>query len=317
MSRQELEGRQCRARVLRCRYGIGIKPDKLDVIFDTFAQADGSTTRKYGGTGLGLTISKRLVNLMKGEMWVESEFGQGSRFYFTIVTQVTSQPREVIIERMHPWAGRYILFIDTLGDKTGIADMLQELNLKPIVIHTVEEVWGFRKKDGFPPFDTMIVDTLAAAEKLRTIEHLRYIPIVLLAPSKNREGQENPSFLNLPAARRKLLALPLEKEQTLSPIVVKDCLEMGINTYYTTPLNLQGLCNALVPRFGDTSTRPSGAGKDTVLNILLAEDNMVNQRLAVKLLEVVGHKIEVADNGQMAIDKYKWVEFPCVKVGPC
>jgi osomolarity two-component system sensor histidine kinase NIK1 len=144
--------------------GIGIRKDKLDVIFDTFAQADGSTTRKYGGTGLGLTISKRLVNLMSGNLWVTSDFGEGSKFFFTLMAETTSVPPHQIIDRLSPWAGRYILFIDTLGDESGIVDMLTQLRLKTIVCHDVEEL-----KSGsleLPTVDTMIVDSLHAVSCL-------------------------------------------------------------------------------------------------------------------------------------------------------
>jgi len=137
------------------------------------------------------------------------------------------------------------------------------------------------------------------------VEHLRYIPIVLLAPSNRPAGPKNPSFIDISDERRELLGLPKLHEQLLSPIPVKDCLEMGINTYYTTPLNLQELSNAIVPALESHQVAPGDSVKETILSILLAEDNLVNQKLAVKLLEVAGHKIEVADNGEIAYEKYR------------
>ncbi|RXK42509.1 atypical/HisK protein kinase [Tremella mesenterica] len=256
--------------------GIGIKQDKLDVIFDTFAQADGSTTRKYGGTGLGLTISKRLVNLMSGNLWVESVYGEGSRFYFTTLAQMVNVAPEIITERMSPWAGRYILMVDTLKTASSVRDMIAQMGMQPVVTHTLEETEELVKRPDCPQFDTMIVDSFPIAEKVRAFDLLRYIPTVLMVP-----------------------------KQTSLPIPVKLCLDFGINSYFTTPLSLHELSNALIPAL-ESHQPPSGDSvKDTVLDILLAEDNLVNQKLAVKLLETAGHKIDVADNGEVAIEKYK------------
>jgi osomolarity two-component system sensor histidine kinase NIK1 len=80
---------------------------------------------------------------------------------------------------------------------------------------------------------------------------------------------------------------------------------MGINTYYTTPLSLVELSNAIVPALESHQMSPGDSIKDTILSILLAEDNLVNQKLAVKLLEVAGHNIEVADNGEIALEMYR------------
>lgn len=126
-------------------------------------------------------------------------------------------------------------------------------------------------------------------------------------PSNRPTGPANPGFIDLPEVRRKLLALPGSDAQLLSPIPVKFCLEMGINTYYTTPLNLQELSNAIVPALESNQAPMGDAVKAMMLSILLAEDNLVNQKLAVKLLEIAGHKVEVADNGEIATEMYKCV----------
>ena len=156
--------------------GIGIKSDKLNIIFDTFAQADGSTTRKYGGTGLGLTISKRLVNLMGGDLWVDSEYGKGSQFYFTTKARRSTWQHEQVRQRMlqsHP--GKRVLFIDSLGENT-IAGAVQACGLEIVQVSSITEAC---EKQGI--FDTVIVDQLEIVESLREVERLRYIPLVLIA----------------------------------------------------------------------------------------------------------------------------------------
>ncbi|BFZ60649.1 histidine kinase osmosensor [Saitoella coloradoensis] len=251
--------------------GIGIQEDKLDIIFDTFCQADGSTTRKFGGTGLGLSISKRLVNLMGGEMWVQSEFGKGSKFYFTLTCRLDDPSPAAIIQKLEPFRGKSILFIDTLPDTTGAASVIKELGLNPYVVRSIDEA-NTRKKD-VPLFDTICVDGLESAMKLRSINHLRYIPVVLVTPSI--------PHLNL-----------------------KECLDLGITSYANTPTNVVDLGTALLPAL-ESRAAPSSSDKAVTFDILLAEDNLVNQKLAVKILEKFHHRVEVVENGLQAVEAVK------------
>ncbi|UZO02048.1 uncharacterized protein OCT59_020545 [Rhizophagus irregularis] len=256
--------------------GIGIQEDKIDMIFDTFCQADGSTTRKYGGTGLGLSISKRLVSLMGGDLWVKSVYGHGSEFYFTVKVTLGTMSRETIEQKMNPWHGRHVLFIDTMHDKTGVVSIIEELSLRPKIACSVEEaalITASRKSDT-PLFDTVIVDDLSIVERLREITHLRYIPIVLLAP-------EIPN-LNM-----------------------KNCIDLGITSYSSTPSNLPDLMNALLPALESHAAVPSDFARQQPLDILMAEDNIVNQKLAVKILEKFGHRVEIVSNGQLAVEAFK------------
>ncbi|KAF9481492.1 histidine kinase [Pholiota conissans] len=255
--------------------GIGIAKDKLNLIFDTFCQADGSTTREYGGTGLGLSISKRLVSLMQGNMWVESEVAKGSRFFFTITSQISHSTIEATLSKMAPFAKRTILFVDTLFDTTGVVDRIRELGLRPYVVHEVSEV---ADKERCPHIDTIIVDSLTVTDCIREFEHLRYIPIVLLAPS-----------------------LP----QLNSLFTVKWCLDKSISSQVTTPVTAQDLSAALISALESNTVSPVSAPNDVTFDILLAEDNLVNQKLAVKILEKYGHTVEIAENGSLAVDAFK------------
>lgn len=253
--------------------GIGIAKDKLNLIFDTFCQADGSTTREYGGTGLGLSISKRLVSLMQGDMWVESELSKGSKFFFTITSQVSSPPLEVVMQRMAPFAGRTILYIDTTHDGDNIAKLILNMGLKAHVVH---EIAAVSDRESCPHVDTILLDSMEITAPLRDVEHLRYIPIVLLSPSQSSQG------LNL-----------------------KWCLDNSISSQVNIPCSPQDLASALISALESNAVSPVAAPTGVRYDILLAEDNVVNQKLAVQILNKYGHQVEIAENGALAVDAFK------------
>ncbi|GAM83089.1 hypothetical protein ANO11243_010750 [Dothideomycetidae sp. 11243] len=251
--------------------GIGIASDKLDLIFDTFQQADGSTTRRFGGTGLGLSISKKLVGLMHGRMWVESDYGDGSSFFFTVVFKVGNPDLGAIEKQITPYRKHTVLFIDK--GKTGYSDEivkhLERLDLVPLVVHDESEVPPPARENGRANYDCVLVDCSDAGKCLRNVEDFKYVPIVMLAPKISM------SF--------------------------KSALEDGIASYMTTPCLPIDLGNALVPAL-EGRAAPTAADPSTKFDILLAEDNAVNQRLAVKILQKHHHTVTVANNGLEAFE---------------
>ncbi|KAL8281120.1 hypothetical protein RQP46_006478 [Phenoliferia psychrophenolica] len=254
--------------------GIGIKPDKLNLIFDTFAQADGSTTRKYGGTGLGLTISKRLVGLMGGELWVTSQFGRGSQFYFTITCPIGEWNLEQVRQKtLIPHPGRRILFIDTLHHDPSVTESVEQLGLEITVVDRLEEACQLdQAQSGY--FDTVLVDSLDVVERLRDVEHLRYIPLVLITPQ-------------------------------IPQLNLKYCLDFGIANCVESPTNAQDMCNALLPALEASNRIPVQGSGDLSFKVLLAEDNVVNQKVAMKFLESAGHQTEIVENGALALEAVK------------
>lgn len=121
------------------------------------------TSQEYGGTGLGLSISKRLVTLMQGNMWVESEVSNGSKFFFTITSHVSSQAMDQTMQKMQPFQKRQILFVDTLDDHTGVVERISQLGLRALTVRSVSEV---SNKAKCPHIDSIVVDSLHVVRML-------------------------------------------------------------------------------------------------------------------------------------------------------
>ncbi|KAF9171914.1 histidine kinase osmosensor [Mortierella sp. AD010] len=268
--------------------GIGIQSDKIEVVFDTFCQADGSTTRKYGGTGLGLSISKRLVTLMGGDLWVNSTFGKGSQFFFTVRFNTGDMSMDQINLRTKPYMGRNILYMGTMGDvaiSNSVMRTLEELKFKATHMTSLEQAKALiplaTPSGEKSIYDVVIVDNVKDIRKIKDISMLRFLPIVLLS-------------------------------MTTPYISMKVCQDMGIASYFNPPVQLPDLMNALLPAFESASALPSDAEHAIPLHILLAEDNVVNQKLAVRILEKFGHKVMIVANGKMAVEYYTLYHYDLI-----
>ncbi|KAJ2959651.1 hypothetical protein NQZ79_g4920 [Umbelopsis isabellina] len=273
--------------------GIGIPEDKLSLIFETFCQADGGTTRRFGGTGLGLTISRRLVELMGGRLWVESIYGRGSKFYFTLPVALGSMGFDSLEQRLAPFQGRQVLFIDsslTSTESNGFIEQIQQLKLRPVRKTNVEAVakhtlpggtGGPILRETGDPIDMIVLDDLSLANRVRELSHIRYTPIVVVAKS-------------------------------LPPLNIKKSIDLSIASYVNAPSSLLDLATAMLVALESNAALQGDSSTTSPLSILLAEDNIVNQKLATRILEKFGHKCEIVSNGQLAVDAFQNKRFDLI-----
>jgi PAS domain S-box-containing protein len=292
-----------------CRFtvadtGIGIPADKRETVFDPFSQADSSTTRKYGGTGLGLTISMRLVKMMGGRMWVESEVGRGTEFHFTVRLEA-ADASEIKVGTIAPpelLRGVKVLVVDDNRTNRRILEgMLLRWQMKPTLAeggraalaelsasHKAGERYGLILTDMHMPD----MDGFELVEQIRQRPELSTATILMLTSAGHRGD----------AAR---------------------CEKLGVAAYLLKPIRQSELREAvarvlgasehdgaipLITRFSVRDAREPGA----FLSVLLAEDNLVNQRLAVRLLEKRGHRVVVAATGLEALKALEKESFDLV-----
>ncbi len=267
--------------------GIGIAPDKQALIFAAFTQADGSTTRKFGGTGLGLTISAQLVRLMGGSIRVDSALGRGSRFYATFM--LPEAPAPAAVEMPLGLPGRRGLVVDDNATNRRILnDMLvrwgAECTLASSGMEALTLVASGQRRQ--VPFDLAILDVnmpemdgFALAERLRRLYSLIVPTILMLSSSSGSDDVDRCRDLHLAA-------------YVMKPVTQRELHQALTRALGAAP---PAAARPLDPRPGATSPRQGP------LRILLAEDNVVNQRLATHLLERAGHQVTLAVNGHEAV----------------
>ncbi|KAI9105509.1 hypothetical protein DFS34DRAFT_655760 [Phlyctochytrium arcticum] len=314
--------------------GIGIEDSKVELIFDTFCQADGSTTRKFGGTGLGLTISRRLVALMGGDLWVTSVFGEGSRFYFNVRFKLYRRNgHEDIDPKLAAFKKANILILDedevapespiiTEIDDSGIGpglateerlQLVKRLNPPgtPGTLPPAESLESLQPALQQLGFITAHVKTLAEASACA--ETVTYSTIILSSLAMLERVRNDPRLRYIP-----VMFFALTPRMRLD---MKWCIDVGIASYASAPATKEDVVNALIPSLessvqsgrhgsGEAGTASGSAGSG--YEVLLAEDNVVNQKLALKILERFGHKAVVVENGKLAVEMFQQSAFDLI-----
>jgi PAS domain S-box-containing protein len=267
--------------------GVGVPAAKRDLIFDAFTQADGTTTRRFGGTGLGLAITKRLVQLMHGQIWLESDEGRGSAFHFTARFAVAAAPGPAALDTSALRGLRVLVVDDNATSRRILDEMLAAWGLRPQVVEggqaalaaldratAAGEVPGLVITDHEMPD----IDGIALAARMKRDAALAEIPIVMLSSS----------------------SLPQDHARAR---------QFGVRGFLNKPVSQSELLNAimavLTPGLKE-SPAPPGEPAPVAMNgrrmrVLVAEDNVVNQRVTAGLLERRGHRVVVVPNGRAAL----------------
>lgn len=271
--------------------GIGIPREKIKLVFDAFAQVDGTATRRYGGTGLGLAICSRLIRAMGGKIWVDSEIDRGSTFHFTLELG-TLEGRSASQRTPTPdRTGQSVLIVDpNRVAAESLADLFIDLGFRPRVVPglSLAREWMVEQEKTGRKTEAIFVDHQvlrdSGPEVIRRMTEGFQIPWVLLVNSSFAENPESTG----PIRFREILRKPVRDGE---------------------------VCSLLFELFGHSQTSglegenpapsPPSNQHERSLHILLVEDNPVNQKLATMMLERMGHRIRRAENGQVGVELWE------------
>ena len=270
--------------------GIGLTQDQQDKLFQAFSQADATTTRKYGGTGLGLFISKSLVEMMNGRIRVKSEYGQGTTFIFTVrLKRVGSQTITSHVTLDGKQKKKVLVVDDNANARIVLEKMLKAMSFKVTQADSAEaglaELQMARKQDA--PFDLVLMDWLMpgmdglqAYEKIKTGFAEKIPSVIMVSAYAREELQQKVDQLGLDGCLTK----------PVSPSLLSDAIMTALGK--KRPRRTFGPPQAQLPDV----TKIQGA------KLLVAEDNVVNQQVAIGILESKGFVVDLADNGLLALE---------------
>jgi signal transduction histidine kinase/DNA-binding response OmpR family regulator/HAMP domain-containing protein len=275
--------------------GIGLSEEKIKLLFQPFVQADGSITRRFGGTGIGLTISKKLVELMNGEIWVESEEGKGSRFFFTAEFNIREMSRSFIEQFKNYRFSNDIRNLDVLicdDNKTTLQileTVLKAFNYKVTAVDNGVDVIKNLEKN---QYDLLIIDkVMPSPDGLETLKIM-----------KEKGLRENVDKVIL------LSAYDMEEDVDIAK-------ELGINIFYSKPVSYSTLFDKIITVFNENREifiKEKPVAKDVISKfkfkvanntVLVVDDNELNREVISDLLTLMGFKTEFATNGKEAVSK--------------
>jgi len=283
--------------------GIGIPKNRVDRLFKKFSQVDTSTTRKYGGTGLGLAISRSLVEMMGGQIGVESEEGKGSTFWFTAVFEKQSRAEKIKMAQLEDIKNQYILIVD--DNKTNRFVLREQLKFfgctydeAPGGIETIEKMTAAKAQG--KPFDIVILD--------------------MQMPEMNGE-----------TLGKKIKADPGLKDTIMIMLTsigergdAAHMLEVGFAAYLTKPIKQSQLYDCLAAVVGKKVNVVAEEKKTIVtrhslaeysrhrVNILLAEDNMINRKVALRILQKLGYQADAVVNGKEVVEAVQEAHYDLI-----